>query len=185
MHPILPVDVKDMLDEKSHLADDYLKLTDDGLDEAFDEEHFTVVLNSMRAVRKQMQEMAMENIQKAQARYKKDFDARHNTNVKYEVGDHVFLEDPRQEGRKGKGGKLSKRSGPYEIVTLVDDCRLILKNLKTKVVLKVQYNMEHLIPCKTLEKETADDKETEEDREIYSTNGENMDVLAKKEGGRA
>ena len=71
-----------------------------------DEDDFEAKVKRMAELRVKVLSNALANIEKAQERQKKHYDAKHNTNTKLKVGDKVLVKDMKNEGRKG--GKLEQ-----------------------------------------------------------------------------
>ena len=71
---------------------------------------------------------------KAQARQKRQYDAKHNTNTKVNVGDKVLVRSMKNEGRKG--GKLEPLfpGGPYVIAEDLGKGQFRLKDLNGKLL---------------------------------------------------
>lgn len=61
-------------------------------------------VHRMLELQKQLHDKARSNIEKAQARQKQQYDAKHNTNTSLKVGDKVLVQSMKNESRKG--GKL-------------------------------------------------------------------------------
>lgn len=62
----------------------------------------------------ELHEHTYENIEKAQARQKKQYEAKHNTNTKITVGDKVLVKLMKNESQKG--GKFEPQfTGPYTV----------------------------------------------------------------------
>ena len=75
---------------------------------------FELKLQRMLELQKKLHEQAYANIQKAQARQKKQYEAKHNTNTRITVGDKVLVKSMKNESRKG--GKLEPQfTGPYKV----------------------------------------------------------------------
>jgi len=71
----------------------------------------------MMEIRQQVKEQAMANIDKAQERQKKNYDAKHQP-LRFKEGDTVLLKNMRNNARKG--GKLEKSwSGPYTVSSVL------------------------------------------------------------------
>ena len=77
------------------------------------EDNFEAKVKCMAELRAKLHSNALANIEKAQERQKKHYDAKHNTNTKLRIGDKVLVKDMKNEGRKG--GKLNRvfPGGPY------------------------------------------------------------------------
>ena len=71
-----------------------------------DEDDFEAKVKRMAELRAKVHSNALANIEKAQERQKKHYDAKHNTNTKLKVGDKVLVKDMKNEGRKD--GKLDQ-----------------------------------------------------------------------------
>ena len=83
-------------------------------------------LRVMMAIRQQVKAKAMTNIEKAQQRQKKSYDAKHRPPC-FKEGDVVLLKNKRNEARKG--GKLEQLwSGPYTITWALSKGVYKLKN---------------------------------------------------------
>ena len=95
-----------------------------------DEDDFEAKVKSMAELRAKVHSNALANIEKAQERQKKHYDAKHNTNTKLKVGDKVLVKDMKNEGRKG--GKLEQLfpGGPYTIAEDLGKGRYRLKDGK-------------------------------------------------------
>ena len=63
----------------------------------------------MLELQKKLHDLARENIERAQQRQKRQFDAKHNSLTKLKVGDQVLVKSMANEGRKG--GKLEPQFG--------------------------------------------------------------------------
>lgn len=75
--------------------------------------HFDEKVRLMMSIRNQVKAQAIQNIEKAQERQKKSYDAKHQP-IKFKESDTVLLKNLRNEARKG--GKLERVwSGPYTI----------------------------------------------------------------------
>ena len=108
--PILPIDVKHNLVAASNEQD--MELLGDN--EQFQRSMFNAVLSSVKSLREEMHEEALKNIQKAQAKQKKDYDRRHSHASIIKIGDKVLREDCKRGDRKG--GKFSyKWLGPFVV----------------------------------------------------------------------
>ena len=74
---------------------------------------FLTYAKSMMDIHRKIIEMAENNIQKAQARQKKNFDKRHLM-PSFDLGSLVLLKNMTRKGRQG--GKMDSHfTGPYEI----------------------------------------------------------------------
>ncbi|PFX30308.1 Retrovirus-related Pol polyprotein [Stylophora pistillata] len=104
--PVLPIEME--IRSKPSSAD---SLTfDKSEDEPSD---FDEKVRLMMSMRNQVKAQAIQNIEKAQERQKKSYDAKHQP-LKFKEGDTVLLKNIRNEARKG--GKLERAwSGPYTI----------------------------------------------------------------------
>jgi len=105
--PVLPIEMA-IKSKPSSTDSDSLSGTDEDASSDFDEK-----VRIMMHVRDQVKAQAMQNINKAQERQKKSYDAKHQP-LKFKEGDVVLLRNMRNEARKG--GKLQQPwSGPYTI----------------------------------------------------------------------
>jgi hypothetical protein len=102
---------------------------------------FNEKVSIMMAIREQVKAKAMSNIEKAQERQKKHYDAKHKPPC-FKEGDVVLLRNKRNEQRKG--GKLEQPwSGPYTVSRLLSKGVCKLQN-NDGVELKTSYNSSRL-----------------------------------------
>ena len=108
-----------------------------------EEDDFETKVKRMAELRAKVHSNALANIEKAQERQKKHYDAKHNTNTKLKVGDMVLVKDMKNEGRKG--GKLNQLfpGGPYTITEDLGKGRYRLKDEKGEL-LKTAINCHRL-----------------------------------------
>jgi hypothetical protein len=102
---------------------------------------FQEKISIMMAIRDQVKAKAMTNIDKAQERQKKSYDAKHKPPC-FKEGDVVLLRNKRNEDRKG--GKLEQPwSGPYTVSQVLSKgvCKL---KIYDGVELKTSYNSSRL-----------------------------------------
>ena len=75
---------------------------------------FSEKVEKMLDMQKSLHDQARQNIQEAQERQKRQYDAKHNSRTTLKVGDQVLLQEMKNKGRKG--GKLDVQfRGPYTI----------------------------------------------------------------------
>lgn len=100
-----------------------------------------------------------ENIERAQARQKEYYDAKHMSQTnEMRVGQLVLMKNNKNNHRMG--GKLEdKWIGPYEITKCLDKGRVKLKNLKSGNTLKNTY---HTINLKIYNNSTNDNEKNSE-----------------------
>ena len=96
--------------------------------ETMDEPDLETKIAKMLELQKKLHDQARENIERAQQRQKRQFDAKHNSLTKLKVGDQVLVKSMANEGRKG--GKLEPqfKGGPYTISEDLGKGRFRLKN---------------------------------------------------------
>ena len=112
-------------------------------DIAPDKLDFETKVQKMLELQKELHDKARINIEKAQARQKRQYDAKHNTNTNIKVGDKVLVQAMKNQGRKG--GKLEPLfpGGPYIIEEDLGKGRFRLKDLNGKL-LKTAINIHRL-----------------------------------------
>jgi hypothetical protein len=102
---------------------------------AFENITFDDRIDAIEKIRKPIMEAAKANIDKAQARQKKNYDLKHIGVYSFKVGDLVVKDLPRNKSRKG--GKLDpKFMGPYKIHEVQDNGNFRLMNESTGRVLE-------------------------------------------------
>ena len=116
---------------------------EDDDDDCEDDIELEVKVQRMLSLQKQLHDKARSNIEKAQARHKQQYDAKHNTNTTIKVGDRVLVKSMKNVGRKG--GKLEPLfpGGPYEVAEDLGKGRFRLKDADGKV-LKTAMNVHRL-----------------------------------------
>ena len=67
----------------------------------------------MLELQKELHNKTRSNIEKAQARQKRQYDAKHNTNTKVKVGDKVLV-----QAMKTKGGRVESSSICFLVVLI-------------------------------------------------------------------
>ena len=133
--PVLPIEMA-IKSKPSSTDSDSLSGTDEDASSDFDEK-----VRIMMNVRNQVKAKAMQNINKAQERQKKSYDAKHQP-LKFKEGDVVLLRNMRNEARKG--GKLQQPwSGPYTISKVLPKGLYRLRN-QDGTELKTSYNSSRL-----------------------------------------
>ena len=131
----LPVDLNQSKDD-SHDSDETSIADSDG--SSVESVSFEKHLETMIGIRKS----ALLNIERAQERHKKYYDAKHyKDKVKYQVGRLVLLKNCKKLSRKGS--KLEQNwTGPYKIHEVLGKGTFRLSNSKDSTkVLKTVYNM--------------------------------------------
>ena len=87
-------------------------------------------MERMLQVKSKIQDLASDNILKAQARQKKNFD-KHHLIPSFNIGSQILLKIMARQARQG--GKMESHfTGPYEIVEELGKGVYRLKNLKTR-----------------------------------------------------
>ena len=178
--PILPIDVKHNLVAASDEQD--MELLGDN--EQFQRSMFNAVLSSVKSLREEMHEEALKNIQKAQAKQKKDYDRRHSHPSVIKIGDKVLRKDCKRGDRKG--GKFSyKWRGPFVVqrittsglCTLVDEKGKVRKKKYNVALLKLYLEYDQTdqfsdpgVPVE--EKRRVHDNETPDEKEDYGKHEE-------------
>ena len=133
--PVLPIEMA-IKSKPSSTDSDSLSGTAEDAPSDFDEK-----VRFMMHVRDQVKAQAMQNINKAQERQKKSYDAKHQP-LKFSEGDSVLLRNMRNEARKG--GKLERAwSGPYTINRVLPKGLYRLRN-EDGTELKTSYNSSRL-----------------------------------------
>ena len=103
---------------------------------------FTEKLEKMLDMQKSLHDQARQNIQEAQERQKRQYDAKHNSRTTLKVGDKVLVQEMKNEGRKG--GKLDVQfRGPYSIVETLGKGRFRLQD-QSGATLKKSVNCHRL-----------------------------------------
>ena len=112
-------------------------------DIAPDKLDFETKVQKMLELQKELHDKARINIEKAQARQKRQYDAKHNTNTNIKVGDKVLVQAMKNQGQKG--GKLEPLfpGGPYIIEEDLGKGTFRLKDLNGKL-LKIAINIHRL-----------------------------------------
>ena len=97
-------------------------------DVAPDKLDFETKIQKMLELQKELHDKVRSNIEKAQAHQKRQYDAKHNTNTKVNVGDKVLVQAMKNQGQKG--GKLEPLfpGGPYVIEEDLGKGRFRLKD---------------------------------------------------------
>ena len=103
-----------------------------------EETDFDTQVQKILDFQKEVHDEARSNIEKAQERQKRQYDAKHNSKTHVKVGDKVLVKNMKNESRKG--GKLEPQfpGGPYTIAEDLGKGRYRLqdansKNLKTAI----------------------------------------------------
>ena len=103
--PRLPVDV-DHTEDREPLQEETSPVT-------HDDDTYQRFAKTMLDIKQSMEELGSENIKKAQARQKKNFDKRHLIRS-YSVGTSILLKNLTRQARQG--GKMDSHfTGPYDI----------------------------------------------------------------------
>ena len=92
-----------------------------------DELDFEKKVEKMLEIQKKMHDRARSNIEKAQARQKRQYDAKHNTNTKLKVGDKVLVRSMKNKRSKGRKLELLFPGGPYILAQDLGKGRFRLK----------------------------------------------------------
>lgn len=126
--PRLPIDIDQSPDQ----------MTDNSSPDTHDEDIITRYAKKMLQIQAEIAELAPQNIKKAQARQKKNFDKRHSP-PSFEVGANILLKNVARQGRQG--GKMDSHfTGPYTIDEDLGHGVYRLKSRKTGKVLAKTYN---------------------------------------------
>lgn len=173
-HPILPVDVANLLDSDYTTDDNSNSIHEDdsNTDEEiweFDEDEVMKVMEGMLKTQEKARDAAHSNIKLPQATQKQQYDKRQGlTGASLTEGQRVLLKDMYRKDRKG-GKTALPFKGPYVIVKINDNQVCTLKNEKGEV-LKMKQNIANLKPFfappkedESLEEEKEKEKETAED----------------------
>ena len=103
---------------------------------------FTEKLEKMVDMQKSLHDQARQNIQEAQERQKRQYDAKHNSRTTLKVGDKVLVQEMKNDGRKGEKLDVQFR-GPYSIVETLGKGRFCLQD-QSGATLKKSVNCHRL-----------------------------------------